>query len=104
MPIHMFTVEETAHIAGEGLRLMPGLKLTDEHPEISAMIQGCTLKLVFPDGREQFTRLVTYGLPVIEVDGGFAMEDDPALTLTIPVDVGEVPPGTQVWIGYDGLH
>jgi hypothetical protein len=105
MPIHLFTIEETLNDE-QGVRLLPGPKLSDNRPEFKAMIQGCKLKLIFPDGVEHNTVLVTYGIALQDDGDYFVMSPDPTITLTIPniTDTETIPIGTQVWIGYEDIH
>ena len=105
MPIHLFTVEDTLEEA-QGIRLLPGPKLSDDRPEFKSMIQGCKLKLIYPDGKELFTVLVTYGIALQDDGDYFVMSPDPTVTLTIPksAKADAIPLGTQVWIGYDSVH
>jgi hypothetical protein len=89
-----------------GLRLSPGIRLsqTKDRPAIAKMMQGAELELRRPDGTNQRTVLVTYGVSVWRGDdGALYMHGDPAepeIKLTISADVcsEQVPAGTEVWL------
>lgn len=81
-------------------RLGPGLPLSDERPEVQSIIQGCALELHLPEGRVIATHLVTYGVPLVEVEGGFTFDGPPMIQFTVPAEVSSdpLPEGTQVWL------
>lgn len=100
MPIHVFSVESVL-LTEEGLRLMPGIPVSDDRPEVGQIIQGCNILLKKPDGTQLMTRLLSYGVGVTRLDNGdFAMSADPLIELIVDLPQDAVPVGSEVWIGY----
>ncbi len=100
MPIHIFTIEKTV-ITDEGLRLLPGVSISDKRPEVSELIQGCRVVLKTPAQQELLTTLVTYGVSMQQLDNGdFAIPAEPTIELTVDVGDIDIPIGTEVWVGY----
>ena len=105
MATYLLTVQ-TAECDNEGLRLFPGIRLsqTKDRPTISQMMQGAELELRRPDGTGLRTVLVTYGVSAWRgEDGAFYMRDDPAdpeikLTISGDIQAEQAPAGTEVWL------
>lgn len=93
--ISLFTAE-TVRQSSQGTVLGPGFSFSDSRPEIKKIIQGISIKLIFPDGSEHLTKLVTYGVRVIRKDDKFYLPEDPRVEVT--VNLIDVPVGTQVWL------
>jgi len=93
--ILLFTAE-TVRQSSQGTVLGPGFPFSDSRPEIEKIIQGISIKLIFPDGSEHLTKLVIYGISVVKKEDKFYLPEDPCVELT--VDLIDVPVGTQVWL------
>jgi hypothetical protein len=98
-------VKAVDHV-GSGLRLSPGIRLTQtkDRPAIATMMQGAKLELRLPNGSIIATTLLTYGVSVWRGDdGGLYVNDDAAdaeIKLTLPGDhsAADIPVGTEVWL------
>lgn len=101
MPIHAFSITDTVQ-TDEGLRLLPGVSMADDRPEVGEMIQGCNILLKTPDGNETITKLVNYGIGMVKLENGdFAMQGEPLIELVIDAQEDSLPEGTEVWIGIE---
>ena len=106
MRFHLVTVEETQQFEDEWTiaPLVPLRSLSERAPGLMMPMAGDDVELQLPDGSIMTARIVSFGVSVWKAsDGNFYTNSDltaPSLTLTIKCDpdVGDIPPGTQIWL------
>lgn len=106
MQIHLVTVEgaEQSGDEWEITPLVPLRSLGQHGPGFMMPMAGDDLELRLPDGNVRTARIASFGVSVWkDSEGNFFMNTDPAdpflsLYITCDSDVGEVPPGTEIWL------
>jgi hypothetical protein len=106
MRFHLLTVEGAQQF-GETWRIAPAVPLRilmERGPTLMMPMAGEEIELRLPDGQLLTALIASFGVDAWKDSEGnlFINTDpsDPSLTLTITCnsDVGEVPPGTEVWL------
>lgn len=106
MRFHLLTVEGTHHF-GENCQIVPSVLLrglVERGPKLMVPRAGEEVELVFPDGSITTALIVSFGISAWKDGEGnlYTNSDpaDPSVTLTIKrsVDLGEIPPGTEIWL------
>lgn len=99
MAIYLYT-SKSAFSNRYGLTVEEGIPLSEERPDLEALIQGVSLELRLPDGTRRRTHLANYGVGVTQQeDGSYLMPENPCLRFTLPTDLlpDDVPNGTEIW-------
>ena len=106
MRFHLVTVEEAQQF-GKTWRIMPSMllrSLLERAPKLMMPMAGEEIELRLPDGRVTTALISSFGVDAWkDSEGNLHINtdpSDPSLTLTITgiSDIGEVPPGTEIWM------
>src|SRR5690242_2152687 len=103
MRVHLLTVEGAQQF-GEMWKIAPSVPLRSLPPKLMMPMAGEEIELRLPDGQVMTARIARFGVDAWKDSEGnlYISTDpsDPSLTLTIVCgpNVGEVPPGTEIWL------
>jgi hypothetical protein len=107
MRLHLLTVESTERFGDHTCTIAPKVRLRDfgqDVPNLMMPNPGDEVELRLPDGSVKKARISSFGLEVWkDSEGNFYTDMDPSdpyltLTSTSDSDIGEVPPGTEIWL------